>query len=382
MKRSDFCEIKDYDDIRINGSSASVFLSSTHHHHHQPENNSWIIRPYARKGDQAAMNRVKGWTVKSSINHQSLPKCDKNHSIPAILFSTGGYAGNHFHDFTDIIIPLYLTSREFDGEVQFLVTNKQPWWIVKYKNVLKKLSNHDIIDIDEEGNDMIHCFSRGIIVGLKRYDEKELNIDHTRSSLSMNDFRGFLRSAYSLPKVSAIKLRRNGEKRRPRLLLIARKRSRSFTNTAKITRLAKKLGFVVVVSEADMNVSRFAQVVNSCDVLLGVHGAGLTNIVFLPKNAVFIQVVPYGGIEWLARTDFEEPSKGMELKYLEYKIKLEESSLIEQYPVDHEVIKDPVAVGKKGWSIFKSVYMSNQNVKIDLNRFRGILLKARELLME
>ncbi|XP_031248221.1 alpha-1,3-arabinosyltransferase XAT2-like isoform X2 [Pistacia vera] len=317
--RSDFCETNH--DILIDGSSASVFIpSSTHQTGISSQNSSWIIRPYARKGDEAAMN-------------------------------------------------------SFNGEVQFLITDNGYWWIEKFRKLLKKLSRYDIIDIDKETD--VHCFPRGII-GLKRYDGRELTIDPSKSSQSMKDFRELLRSSYSLPRATAIKIK-DGEKKKPRLLIIARKRTRSFTNAGKIAQMARRLGYKVIVAEATMNVQKFAELVNSCDVLLGVHGAGLTNIVFLPENAVVIQVVPLAK-EWLSRFYFEEPSMAMNLSYLEYKVRAEESSLIQQYPLDHQVLKDPSSIRKQGWEAFKSVYLDKQNIQLDLKRFRGTLLKARELL--
>ncbi|CDY18502.1 BnaA01g26930D [Brassica napus] len=156
-------------------------------------------------------------------------------------------------------------------------------------------------------------------------------------------------------------------------------RSRAFTNAGAIARAAKQIGFKVVVAEANADVASFAQTVNSCDVMLGVHGAGLTNMVFLPENAVVVQILPIGGFEWLAKTDFEEPSKGMNLRYLEYKIAAEESTLLRRYGRDHEVVRDPSAVGKRGWEMFQSVYLVQQNVSVDINRFRPVLVKAFEL---
>jgi hypothetical protein len=146
--------------------------------------------------------------------------------------------------------------------------------------------------------------------------------------------------------------------------------------------MAKGLGFKVIVMEAGRNMGNIADVVNSCDVLMGVHGAGLTNIIFLPENAIFIQVVPCGGmqVEWLATNDFAKPSEDMKIKYLEYKITLEESTLKQQYPLDHMIIKDPSSIVKQGWETFRSVYFDKQNVKLDVNRFRPTLQKAFELL--
>ncbi|KAJ6411282.1 hypothetical protein OIU84_007945 [Salix udensis] len=54
MGRSDFCEIKG--DIRIDGSSYTVFIVSSEIDILAAENTSWCIRLYARKGDQAAMD--------------------------------------------------------------------------------------------------------------------------------------------------------------------------------------------------------------------------------------------------------------------------------------------------------------------------------------
>ncbi|KAA8542755.1 hypothetical protein F0562_023907 [Nyssa sinensis] len=370
-RRSDVCEMNG--DTRIHGNSSTIFVASTEVTI-LAGNSSWSIKPYARKGDEAAMGQISKFTIKMAAASQDMPYCTQNHSVPAIVFSTGGYAGNHFHDFTDVVIPLYLTSREFNGEVQFLITNKQSFWINKYRAVIQKLSRYEIIDIDRE--DGVHCFP-SMIVGLKHH--KELGIDHSRSPYSMKDFRQFLRSSYSLKRETAIKLSDGGGKR-PRLLIISRRRSRSFMNEGEITDMARSLGFDVVVKEAHSNLSRFAQLVNSCDVIMGVHGAGLTNIVFLPENAILIQVVPLGGVEWVARIDFGEPAKDMKLRYLEYKIGEKESSLIEQYPVDHQVFRDPYSIHKQGWVAFRSVYLDKQNVKLDVGKFRSTLLEALQLL--
>lgn len=368
--RTDFCEA--WGDIRVQGSSSTVYVVSPETST-LSESMSKIIKPYARKEDAFALSMVREWSVKSLKGSKQGLQCSQNHTIPAVLFSTGGYAGNHFHDFTDILIPIFLTSRKFNGEVQFLVTNHKAWWLSKYQIPLKKLSSYEFIDINK--NDQVHCFP-SVIVGLKRY-EKELRFDPLKHSYSMKDFRDFLRSSYSLKRDKAIRLR-DGQHRKPRLMIITRKRTRSFTNLDQIAKMAKRLGFEVIAMEGGGNLSKFAEIVNSCDVLMGVHGAGLTNIVFLPENAVFIQVVPYGGVGWLAKNDFGMPSKEMNLNYLEYNIKVEESTLIQQYPPDHSVIKDPSSI--QGWDAFRSVYLDKQNVKLDVDRFRPTLQKALELL--
>ncbi|XP_038686990.1 alpha-1,3-arabinosyltransferase XAT2-like [Tripterygium wilfordii] len=370
--RTDFCEISG--DIRVDPKSSTVFFATSQASILAENSTSWSIRPYARKTDKTAMNIVREWSIKPAP--REIPQCSQYHNVPAILFSIGGYGGNHFHAFTDIIIPLFLTSQQFNGEVQFLISNSYPSWTTKFQSILKGLSRYDFINIDRE--EEIHCFP-SLIIGLKSH--KEMGIDSSRSPYSMTDFRQFLRSSYSLKKATAIKMS-DGDKRKPRLLIISRRRTRAFTNSGEIVRMAKGMGYKVLVAEPDANLTRVSQVVNSCDVLLGVHGAGLTNMVFLPENAILIQILPIGKFDWLARTDFGGPAKDMNIRYLDYEIQQEESTLIQQYPLDHAVFRDPSVISKQGWEAWKSVYLEQQNVKIDVNRFRPTLSKALELLHE
>lgn len=371
--RTEYCDINM--DVMVHGKSSTVLFVS-----YQMDiwgrNSSQIIRPYARKEDKTAMSHVKKWSIKSIQENKANLKCTKNHSVPGILFSLGGYVGNNFHDFTDVVIPLFITSRQYNGEVEFLISDKRPWWIEKFKRVLKGLSNFEFIDIDSENKN--HCFPSSI-VGLKRHP-KELTIDPLKHKYSMREFREFLRETYSLKRDKAIKIEQSLRRKRPRLLIITRKRTRAFKNVGEISKLATSLGFKVIVAEADMHLSKFAEIVNSCDVLLGVHGAGLTNIVFLPENAILIQVLPIGGFEWLGTSDFGEPSKDMNLKYLDYQISKNESTLIDQYPLDHLVFTDPYSISKQGWGAFKALYLDKQNVKLNVNRFRPTLVRALELL--
>ncbi|KAF5734016.1 hypothetical protein HS088_TW16G00457 [Tripterygium wilfordii] len=368
--RTDFCEING--DIRVDAKSSTVFFASSQTGILAKNSTSWNIRPYARKTDKTAMNIVRKWSIKPA--YKEIPQCSQHHNVPAILFSIGGYAGNHFHAFTDVIIPLFLTSQQFNGEVKFLISNSYPSWTTKFQSILEGLSRYKLINIDKE--EEIHCFP-SLILGLKSH--KEMGIDSSRSPHTMKHFRQFLRSSYSLKKATAIKMR-DADKRKPRLLIISRRRTRAFTNSGEIARMAKRLGYKVLVAEPDANITRVAQVVNSCDVLLGVHGAGLTNMVFLPENAILIQILPIGRFNWLARTDFGWPAKDMNIRYLDYEIQQQESTLIQQYPLDHAVFRDPSVIGKKGWNAWKSVYLEQQNVKLDVNRFRPTLLKALELL--
>ncbi|KAI3858739.1 hypothetical protein MKX03_033692 [Papaver bracteatum] len=378
--RSDYCDIQG--DIRIHGKLSTISFASPQNGNIAGLNESWSIRPYARKGDKAAMTSTTELSVKSLVgNDRTINSvCSYTHGVPAIIFSLGGYAGNQFHDFSDILVPLFITSYQFRQQVQFLVKDFKPYWIAKYSPILRQLSKYPIINMDNENN--VHCYLR-VIVGLKHH--KEFGIDPFKSpkGYSVTDFTQLLRKAYSLNRSTAIRITEGqNATKKPRLLIVSRKGTRKFTNEEEIAKMATSLGYEVVVAEPGVTTtpSEFARIVNSCDVMMGVHGAGLTNLAFLPTNAVVIQIIPLGGLEWLSRHDFGEPAVEMKLRYLEYKIREEESSLIEVYPRNHVVFRDPTSFAKLGWEAVKSVYLEKQNVKLDVASFRVTLVEALKLL--
>ncbi|KAK9115053.1 hypothetical protein Syun_021850 [Stephania yunnanensis] len=373
--RSNFCEMNG--DIRIHGNASTVFFSSPQVDVLE-QNKSWKIKPYARKGDRAAMRSVSEFSVRSFAAQSDAPSCVVNHSVPAIVFSVAGYSSNIFHTFSELLIPLFITSRHFHGEVQFLATDgSRSSWASKYKPVLDKLSRYEIINIDRE--DKIHCFP-SMTVGLKLHKEFRIDPLIARNEYSIKDFRKLLWSAYSLKRAEAIRIRHR-QRKKPRLLILTRRRTRSFTNEEEIFELATSLGFEVILAEpALMDLAKFADIVNSCDIMMGVHGAGLTNLAFLPSNAVLIQVVPLGGLQWVSRHYYAEPAMDMGISYLEYNIEENESTLIEQYPRDDAVFKDPLSIQKQGWAAVKAIYFNKQNVMLNVSRFRATLLEALQLL--
>nr|CAD1838209.1 unnamed protein product [Ananas comosus var. bracteatus] len=296
----------------------------------------------------------------------------------AIVFALGGLIGNVWHDFSDVIVPLYLTSRRFNGEVQFLITDLRPWWVEKYSVILKMLSRYEIIDFDSDKE--FRCYPRAL-VGLRSHRDFGILPDLPPEGYTMLDFRLFIREAYSLPKDVPISYRDKPEKK-PRLMLINRGKTRRLLNVGEVTKSAEELGFEVMVIEPkrDLNVTEFAKAVDSCDALMGVHGAGLTNIVFLRTNATLIQVVPYGKLESMAEGFYGWPAREMKLRDVEYSIGAEETTLLEKFGRDHPVIKDPDSIHNSGWQKVAEFYMFNQEVKLNVTRFAPTLLKALELL--
>ncbi|KAH7658570.1 hypothetical protein IHE45_17G097200 [Dioscorea alata] len=212
-RRSDICYI--HGDVRVLG---NVILSASSSQLDSP-NTTWQIRPYARKWETNVMGYIKEISLRSLENFKENVHCAINHSVPAVVFSTGGFLGNFFHDFTDVLIPLFTTARQYHGEVQFLVTDFNAKWINKYQLILQKLSRYEIINIDTDTR--VHCF-QNMNVGLQ--SDKVMGIDPSKSpnGYSMADFREFIRESLSLER-RYTKMIAAQSRRKPRLLILLRK---------------------------------------------------------------------------------------------------------------------------------------------------------------
>jgi hypothetical protein len=270
----------------------------------------------------------------------------------------------------DIFIPLFNTAREYDGRVQLLATDYDRKWVSKYRHLLAAFSIYPVIDFDAD--DAVRCFPSAH-VGIEKHKELGINPALSRNGYTMMDFQGFLRSAYSLKRAWATPANRSSGER-PRLVMIPRGHSRALTNEADAIVAATKVGFEVVAVglEVVSDMAQFAEVVNKCDVLLGVHGAGLTNFVFLPHGATVVQIIPWGELKWASWSDYRDPLPDMGLRYAEYEVTPEETTLKEVYPRDHAVFTDPLSVHKQGFDMVWSIFLS-QNVTLDIKRFTGVM---------
>ncbi|KAJ1273697.1 hypothetical protein BS78_05G004600 [Paspalum vaginatum] len=377
--RPTVCELSG--DIRVSPKQKAVYLVNPSGAGGFDASGEKWLRPYARK-DPFLMPGVTEVTVKSVPSAAVAPECTVRHAVPAVLFSNAGYTDNFFHDMTDALIPLFLTAAHLKGEVQLLVTNYKPWWVQKYTPLLRKISSYDVINFDADAEaGAVHCFPRGF-VGLYRDRDLILSPHPTRNprNYTMVDFNRFLRTALALPRDRPAVL---GEEPgvRPRMLIISRAGTRKLLNLHEVAAAASDLGFNVTVAEAGADVPAFAAQVNAADVLLAVHGAGLTNQVFLPTEAVVVQIVPWGKMDWMATNFYGQPAKDMRLRYLEYYVGEDETSLKDKYPRDHMVFKDPAELHKQGWQTLAEIVMK-QDVSVNLTRFRPILMQALDNLQE
>ncbi|VAI85821.1 unnamed protein product [Triticum turgidum subsp. durum] len=361
-------------DVRTHGKAATVYVVSPSDDSYRPENGTVTIRPYPRKWEKPTMQLAREVTIRSSgpgATDMSPPRCTVTHDVPAVVFSTGGYSSNFFHAVTDIVIPLYNTAREYDGRVQLVVTDYSRKWIAKYRHVLAALSAYPVIDFDADDN--VRCFPK-VHVGIESHKELGINPVLSHKGYTLMDFRDFLRSAYSLKRAWSTPVNRISGGR-PRLVMLLRRHSRAFTNDAEAVAAATEVGFEVVAAgpEAVRDMAHFAEVVNSCDVMVGVHGAGLTNMVFLPHNGTAMQIIPWGEMKWPCWSIFGETVPDMGLRYVEYEATAEETTLKDVYPRDHPVFTNPVSIHKQGFDQLWKIFLDGQNVTLDINRFTGVM---------
>ncbi|VAI52267.1 unnamed protein product [Triticum turgidum subsp. durum] len=366
-ERMDICAMQG--DVRMHGKSATVYVVSASDDSYRPENGTVKIHLYPRKSEEGTMRAIREVTIRWS--GLDAPRCTVTHDVPAVVFSTGGFLNNFFHAMTDGLIPLFNTVREYDGRVQLVVTDYNHKWVDKFQDILAALSMYPVIDFDAD--DKVRCFP-SVHVGTESHKEMGIIPALSRKGYTMTDFRNFLRSVYSLKREWATPVNRTSGDR-PRLLMVLRRKSRAFANEAEAVTAATDIGFEVVLGapKAMSDMARFAEVVNSCDVMVGVHGAGLTNLVFLPRNATLVQVVPWGDMSWGANAAFGAPSADMGLRYVQYEPTADETTLKYIYPRDHAVFTDIASIHRQGYGMTWAIFLNGQNITLDIDRYRGVL---------
>lgn len=400
--RSDICIMKG--DVRTHSSSSSIFLYS-------PKNtNSFInyvseededdneeelqhekIRPYTRKWESSVMDTIDELDLISKKQSLGLQhRCDVQHDVPAVFFSTGGYTGNVYHEFNDGLVPLYITSQHFNKKVVFVIAEYHNWWVTKYGDILSHLSDYPRIDFS--GDKRTHCFKEAI-VGLRIHDELAVDSSLMVGKKSIRDFRDILDRAY-WPRISGLiqdeereSLSSNSsvnpiqitkeDPTKPKLVIVSRNGSRAVTNEDSLVKMAEQIGFFVEVlrPEPTTELAKIYRSLNSSDVMIGVHGAAMTHFLFMKPGSVFIQVIPLG-TDWAAETYYGEPARKLGLRYIGYGILPKESSLYEDYDKNDAVLRDPDSVNEKGWEFTKKIYLDRQKVRLNLGRFRKRLARA------
>lgn len=368
---------RSYDLCLINGSAlfdpkTSTFFS-VGHTDSTPSQPSLRIKtqPYPRKSDKSAMSKVKELTITTSAPPNL--SCGVTHTSPALVFSAGGYNGNFFHEFMDCFVPLFITINSHfpDQDVILAIADCNDQWARKYAELLPRFTRHPIININNQA--ITHCFP-SVTLGLISHGRMVINPTLLPKPKTLVDFQSFLANAYNENTNTSSSFHHT----KPKLVLVSRnvRVGRTILNLREVKKAAEELGFDVTIFEPEESTSladsfRF---IHACHAMVGVHGAALTHSLFLRPGSVLMQVVPIG-TQWLSKVYFEKPARVLGLEYLEYKIKQEESSLVEKYGANDLVLKNPQAFAGANWSNMR-VYLKTQNVKLDIDRFRIYLKDA------
>ncbi|KAL3632717.1 hypothetical protein CASFOL_025701 [Castilleja foliolosa] len=331
-----------------------------------------VIRPYARQEDETLLKTVT--PIKILHGNTTPPACHHRHVIPAVVFSSSGFTGNIFHEINEIIIPLYITTRHFKSRLLLVMEDYRTSFVKKYGKIISRLTSYEIINPGV--NTTVHCFP-GAIIGLKFHGHLSVNSTDIPTGLSMLDFRQLLRESLNL-KYSHVSLIE-----KPKVMLLSRRSTRRFLNEDEMVEMMEEIGFnVIVVARAKVlsDLGLFSGMINSCSVLVGAHGAGLTNELFLPDGAVMVQV-DLIGLEWAAETYYGNPARAMGVRYLRYRVEPEESSLLKVFygKRNHTFITDPRALPVQAG---KEVYLNGQNVRINVKRFRDTMVEAMSLVRD
>ncbi|XP_042478382.1 alpha-1,3-arabinosyltransferase XAT2-like [Macadamia integrifolia] len=336
-----------------------------------------MVKPYVNKNIHVKEITIQPYNY-TTTNTTTPPACDVTHDVPAVVFSLA-IVGNIFHEFNEIIIPLFVTSRNFHSRLHFVIADYDHLWVTKYRRILSHLSDYEIINTSEDTR--VHCFP-GAVTGLHFQND---NLACKNSDLPVNcsilDFRKFLRETFHLKIKNISQLNKNNSSRKPVLVLFSRPHSRRFLNEGEMVKVADQLGFRVILAKPELtsNLDKFSRVVNRCDVMVGAHGAGLTNEVFLPEGAVLVQVVPLG-VQWASTHYFGIPAGEMGVQYLEYQISPQESSLMDVYGPNHPIVADPDSINRQGYNVGRPYYFDGQDIRLDLSKFKDILVEALKLL--
>ncbi|CAL5399367.1 unnamed protein product [Camellia sinensis] len=330
------------------------------------------IRPYPRKWQHNAMEKVKEVTLTTAPLYSP---CAVTHTTPAIVFSAGGFTSNVFHDFNEGFVPLYITIDSFfvNQDVILAIVNCSDWWLHKYRELLARLTRHPIINLDKETT--THCFPSAI-VGLMSHGPMTIDptLQRGPNRKTMLDFHALLVSIYGHPQ-SHDRAFALPFGHRPRLVLMSRSHHRVIMNQDEVIEAAKDVGFDVVVYEPtrETPVQETFRVLHGSHAMVGVHGAGLTNELFLRPGAAFMQIVPIRN-SWLGDICYGKLAVRLGLEYLVYDVAIEESSLADKLPSDLLDPNDQGGMLTRDWSNW-DIYM-NQNVTLNLPRFRKYLVRT------
>ncbi|OWM81297.1 hypothetical protein CDL15_Pgr007335 [Punica granatum] len=110
--------------------------------------------------------------IKILHGESSPPPCDLTHNVTAMIFSSGGFSGNTFHELNEIVIPLFLTSRHFRSQVANVKEIKKPkLMLISWRGTQKILNERVLVQLMEQVGFQVVVADDKTILSLEHFVE-------------------------------------------------------------------------------------------------------------------------------------------------------------------------------------------------------------------
>ncbi|EEC80579.1 hypothetical protein OsI_22912 [Oryza sativa Indica Group] len=153
--------------------------------------------------------------------------------------------------------------------------------------IISGLLDYHVVDLLHDKRK--HCFP-GAIIGTRFHGILSVNPARLRDNKTIVDFHDLLADVYETAGDTVVVDVPQPAPRRPRLGIVSCRGKRVIENQAAVARLARTVGFDVDILETADGLPLPASYasVSACDVLVGVHSADLTKLLFLRPGAALV----------------------------------------------------------------------------------------------
>lgn len=339
------------------------------------------VKPFPRKQFPHSLDTVTELALESvdapsdDAALEAELECSEVHEVPAIVFSTAGHTGNYYHDMNDGWVPIFITSYPYEREVVFIIADPVGWWFDKYAGMINAMTKYPVLKLGED--QPVHCF-REVKFGLISHGD--MAVDETLPPHIKLEWLGqrwaktagfpVLPTRVSGPTPGPLKL---GWVHRA-------EKERNVLNEQEVLDKARSMGFEVTLLNRFRNMEEMFQTIQPLDVLMGLHGSGLSNFIFMRGNCVLIQLVPFE-LGWFSDNSFGIGAQISRVKYISPTLSWNESSLSEQFSEDSEVHLHPEQINARdGWQAWAHYYLE-ANVTMKMETVENALQEAKDHLL-
>ena len=262
--------------------------------------NMWISYPFKLKGPQLS-------NIDNCIHFipQYVVNLDTSLVIPTFF---------HFYKY---LVSIYEQLEKFGlleqpEKIQFVYSDKSKDMVSSFIHYFSAFSPHCPLHIESISKEI--CFLNPEII-------KKENLEN---SLQLPEF---LKQKFNIYDYSLSK------EEKPLLCLIKRITKRFILNEHELLDVARKYGYNTIVLTLDsMPLLEQLTIFHQCSILVGIHGSGMTNSVFLRPNAILIQLLPFK----VCNCNFMFEEYQEHIQYIEWRNMHEDSTVIHKHLISNE----------------------------------------------